>query len=152
MRRIIIELDGVAVEASLNEQKCPKICQAFWDVLPYTGPVINEIFSGNAFRTINPLPIPDKVLRQFMFPRPGVEDRSFKTNLNPGDVVLYPGDGINAVCISYGLAQFREGCAGPSYVNHLATVDRADPNYAAFMQKCASVYTRSKDINFRRRE
>jgi hypothetical protein len=72
---------------------------------------------------MNPLPIPDEVWSLFVFPRPGVEDRSFKTNMNPGDVVLYPGAETNKVCISYGLAQFSEGPAGPTYVNHLATVD-----------------------------
>jgi len=153
MRRIVIEMEGAAVEAVLNDHKCPNLCGLFWEKLPYSSPVIHEMFSGRAFSTTNPLSIPDEVWGLFVFPRPGVEDRSFKTNMNPGDVVLYPGAETNKVCISYGLAQFREGAAGPTYVNHLATIDKADPNFAAFMQKCAEVYTRgSKVVAFRRKE
>ncbi len=153
MRRIVIELDGVMVEAVLNEHKCPRLCGLFWERLPFSSPVIHEMFSGRAFATLNPLPISDEVWSRFVFPRLGVEGRSFKTNMNPGDVVLYPGAETNKVCISYGLAQFREGPAGPTYVNHLATIDRADPNFANFMEKSAEVYSRgTKVVAFRRKE
>ena len=153
MRRVVIELDGVAVEAVLNEHKCPVLCTLFWENLPYSSPVIHEMFSGRAFATSNPLPIPENAWNQFVFPRPGVEDRSFKTNMNAGDVVLYPGANTGKVCISYGLAQFREGPAGAAYVNHLATIDKGDPSVAPFMQKCAEVYTSGrKVVVFRRKE
>ncbi len=153
MRRVVIELDGVAVGAILQEDRCPVLCGLFWEQLPYSSPVIHEMFSGRAFSTRNPLPIPDEVWTQFLFPRPGIEDQSFKTNMNPGDVVLYPGARTNKLCISYGLAQFREGPAGPTYMNHLATIDTTDPHFTAFMQKCAEVYTKgSKVVAFRRKE
>jgi uncharacterized protein DUF3830 len=152
MRRIVIELEGVVVEAMLQEHKCPTLCALFWDTLPYSSPVIHEMFSGRAFSTLNPLPISDQVWSGFLFPRPGVEDTSYKTNLNPGDVVLAPGAKSNKICLSYGLAQFREGPAGPSYVNHLASVDKADPSFAAFLEKCAEVYTMgNKTISFGRK-
>ncbi len=151
MRRFVIELDGVAVEAVLHEDKCPTLCALFWDALPYSSPVIHEMFSGRAFSTLNPLPISDQVWSRFLFPRPGVEDASCKTNLNPGDVVLAPGAKSNKVCLSYGLAQFREGPAGPSYVNHLATLNKGDANFARFLEKCAEVYSKGhKSISFRR--
>lgn len=152
-RRIIIEMEGVAVEAVLNEHKCPQICQGLWDILPYAGPVINGMWSGDVFRTVEPVPIPKAVWSQFSWPRPGIEDRSFKCNMNPGDVVFYPGDGINELCIGYGEGQFREGPAGPTYVNHVATIDKKDPNFVAFMQKCAELgYKGSKVITYRRKE
>ncbi len=153
MERIVIELDGVAVEAVLNEQKCPRICKAFLEALPYTDRTINESFSGNAFRTLNPFPIPQEVWEPILHPSPGIEDRSFKTNMNPGDVVFFPGGGINELCISYGVAQFRAGLAGAAYVNHVATIDALDPNFEAFMRKAAEAHFKgSKVITFRRKE
>ncbi len=152
-RRIVIELDGVAVEAALQEENCPKICEGPWNTLPYSGPVVHGMFSGNVFRTVNPVPVPREVWGQFTYPRPGIEDRSFKTNMNAGDVIFYPGDGICELCISYGEGQFREGPGGPAYVNYVAKIDRTDPNYAAFMQKCRDLHTRgSKTITYRRKE
>jgi hypothetical protein len=118
MRQIMIELDGVEVEAILNENKCPTLSKLFWDRLPYASPVIHEMYSGRAYTTISPLPLPEAVWKQFIFPRLGVEDRSLKTIMNPGDVLLYFTDQTNGVCISYGVAQFFEGPAGPSYANH----------------------------------
>ncbi|HTU03788.1 MAG TPA: DUF3830 family protein [Candidatus Sulfotelmatobacter sp.] len=151
MRRIAIELDGVTVEAVLHDEKCPTLCGLFWDALPYESPVIHEMFSGRAFSTLKPLPVPESVWGRFLFPRPGVEDPSCKTNLNPGDVVLAPGGRTSKLCLSYGLAQFREGPAGPSYVNHLASVRKADPNFGQFVEKCAEVYSKGrKTIRFRK--
>lgn len=153
MQRVIIELEGVAVDAVLNEQKCPRICEAFLAALPHTDRTINESFSGNAFRTLNPFPVPREVWESILHPRPGIEDRSFKTNMNPGDVVFYPGGGVNELCISYGVAQFRDGPAGATYVNHVATIDRDDPNFDAFMRKAAEIhYKGTKEITFRRKE
>ena len=152
MREILVELDGAKVGARLHEEKCPTLCGRFWELLPYSSSVIHEMFSGRAFSTLTPLSIPDAIWTRFLFPRPGIEDPSFKTNLNPGDVVLAPGAKTNRLCISYGLAQFREGPAGPSYVNHLASLDRADPGFQGFMEKCAEVYAKgSKTISFRRK-
>jgi hypothetical protein len=146
MRRVIIELDGVAVEAVLNEHKCPTFCNIFWDKLPYVSPVIHEMYSGRAYTTLIPLPIPDVVWKQFVFPRIGVEDRSFKTIMNPGDVVLYFAGETNGVCISYGVAQFFEGPAGPTYVNHLATIDKTDAKFTAFMEKSAEVFSKGNKV------
>jgi hypothetical protein len=151
MRRIVIELDGVDVEAVLHEDKCPTLCDLFWDALPYKSPVIHEMFSGRAFSTLNPLPFPEWVWSRFLFPRLGVEDQSCKSNLNPGDVVLAPSAKGNKICVSYGLAQFREGPAGPSYVNHLATMKKTDANFPQFLEKCAETYSKGhRAISFRK--
>ncbi len=153
MRRVIIELDGVAVEAVLNEHRCPTLCRLFWDSLPYASPVIHEMYSGRAYSTMHPLPLPEAVWKQFVFPRLGVEDRSLKTILNPGDVALYFSGETNGLCISYGVAQFFEGPAGPTYVNHLATIDKADPQYATFMEKSAEVFSKgNKTLTVRRKD
>jgi len=142
MRRIIIDLDGVAVHAALEEAKCPSLCSALWELLPISGRVMHEMFTGEAFRLETPVTLPIDPWALFSYPRRGVEDRSFKSIMNPGDLILHPcGSGSGVLCLSYGDAQFWEGPAGPVYVNHVATVDRSDPSFSAFLRKGHEVHT-----------
>jgi len=142
MRRIIIDLDGVPVRAALEEAKCPSLCSALWEILPVSGRVMHEMFSGEAFRLESPVILPIDPWTLFSYPRTGVEDRSFKSIMNPGDLILYPcGPSSGVLCVSYGDAQFWEGPAGPVYVNHVATVDGLDRNFSAFLRRGREVHT-----------
>ncbi len=152
-RQIEIELDGVAVTATLQEQRAPKTCESFWSILPHEQLVMHGMWSGNVFRTMEPVPMPKDLTSQFKYPRAGIEDRSFKTNMNAGDVIFYHGDGINEVCISYAEGQFREGPGGISYVTLLARLNGDHPNYRKFLETCAKLHTTGKKrIVYRRKE
>jgi len=152
-RQIEIELDGVAVTANLLEERAPITCEGFWSILPHEQFVMHGMWSGNVFRTMLPVPMPKEVTSRFTYPRPGIEDRNFKTNMNPGDVIFYHGDGINEVCISYAEGQFRDGPSGPTYVTLMARIDRGHPNYRRFLETCAKLHTTGKKrIVYRRKE
>ena len=152
-RQIEIELDGVAVTATLQEERVPKTCEAFWGILPHEQMVIHGMWSGCVFRTMTPVPMPRSLTDQVRYPRPGIEDRTFKTNMNAGDVIFYHGDGINEVCISYAEGQFRDGPGGSTYVSLLAKVDKGHANYRKFLDTCAKLHTTGKKrIAFRRKE
>jgi len=87
------------------------------------------------------------VWRRFSYSRPGVEDRSFKANTNAREFVIYAREEIqHKIGIGFGVGQFREGPAGLACVNHLATINRSDPNYAPFMRECAE--SREKGVRF----
>ena len=152
-RQIEIELDGVAVTATLQEQRAPKTCEGFWSILPHEQIVMHGMWSGNVFRTTATVPMPKEVTSQFKHPRPGIEDRSFKTNMNAGDVIFYHGDGINEVCIAYAEGQFRDGPGGTTYVTLLARVHKDHANYRKFLETCAKLHTEGKKrIVYRRKE
>lgn len=151
MRSITIALDGVEVHAVLNVRNCPSLCAAFLQVLPHADRAIHETRSGDAIGTLNPFPIPSDVWKSIVHPFPGIEDCTFKAILNPGDVVYYPGGGVNKLVISYGDGLFSDGPAGVAYVNHLATIEPTDPNFDRFMTMASETHDRgSKSISFRR--
>jgi len=47
-RRFALRIDDMTWKAALYEDVAPQTCEAFWEMLPYTGSVIHCVFFGHA--------------------------------------------------------------------------------------------------------
>jgi hypothetical protein len=98
MKRIGVELDGVAVTAVLYEDRAPATVAALWNTLPFEDRVTHAKWSGDMFHTNAELPI-DIDLSKLPF---GMENPvGFQA---PGDIVFLPA--IRELAIAYGEARF----------------------------------------------
>jgi hypothetical protein len=92
MAFIDIEVDGLVVRASLNEQAAPQTSKAVWEALPFEGRAVHAQISGDMFRMLEPAPVGELP----------VESETYTQH--PGSVVFFPPICEIAFCV--GRAQF----------------------------------------------
>lgn len=125
MKRIAIELDGVTVQAVLDDEKAPVTTGKLWESLPFEDRVTHAKWSGEMFHTNTELPI-DLAGHQWPF---GMENPvGYQA---PGDIVYLPA--IRELAIAYGDARFA-WVLGPMYVTGLG---RIEGDFAEFAKKAA---------------
>lgn len=98
MRQVEIELDGVVVRASLDDERAPVTVGKLWECLPFEDRVTHAKWSGHMFHTNTELPVD---LGEHQWPL-GVENPvGFQA---PGDFVFLPAG--KELALAYGDAQF----------------------------------------------
>ncbi len=114
MKKISVELDGVAVTAVLFEDKAPVTVGKLWEVLPFEDRVTHAKWSGDMFHTNTDVPI-DLDVSRWPF---GMENPvGYQA---PGDIVYLPA--IRELAIAYGEARFS-WLIGPMMVSALGRID-----------------------------
>lgn len=90
-RRLSLEMGGEKFGAVLLDRQAPKTCQAFWELLPYSGSMIHCAWFGHAAFHLDRIPLLDKL---------GYELENRFQRLAPGDMIWDPY--IEEVTIAYG--------------------------------------------------
>ncbi len=141
MKRIGIELDGVAVTAILYDNRAHVTVGALWESLPFEDRVTHAKWSGDMFHTNAELPI-DVDFSKFPF---GVENPvGFQA---PGDIVFLPA--IRELAIAYGEARFA-WVTGAMMVSALG---RIEGDLGAFAKKAERLmWEGAKTLTLRRLE
>lgn len=107
---MIIEIDGFIFDAVLEEDKSPRTCHAFMQVMPLESQVVHVRWSGEALW----IPLGD---RDF-----GVVYEDATSYPLPGQVLLHPkGKSETEILIAYGSVHFASK-AGTLAGNHFATI------------------------------
>lgn len=91
LRRIEMEMGGERFGAVLLEHVAPKTCQAFWELLPYTGNMLHCAWFGHAAFYLDRVPLVGVL---------GYELENRFERFAPGDLVWDPW--IEEVTIAYG--------------------------------------------------
>jgi hypothetical protein len=123
MAFIDIEVDGLSVRASLNEQAAPRTCKAVLEALPFEGHAVHAQISGDMFRMLESAPVGELTLESEVYSQ------------HPGSVVFFPPICEIAICV--GRAQFS-GQQGHYGVTPLAEIEG---DFAEWAQ-------RANDLNF----
>lgn len=107
---MIIEIDRFIFDAVLEEDKSPRTCQAFLQVMPFESQVVHVRWSGEALW----IPMGD---RDF-----GVTYEEATSYPQPGQILLHPkGKSETEILIAYGSVHFASK-AGTLAGNHFATI------------------------------
>ena len=107
---MIIEIDGFIFDAVLEEDKSPRTCQVFMQVMPFESQVVHVRWSGEAMW----IPLGD---RDF-----GVAYEEATSYPLPGQILLHPkGKSETEILIAYGSVHFASK-AGTLAGNHFATI------------------------------
>lgn len=107
---MIIEIDGHAFDAVFENEKSPKTCEVFRQVMPFNSHVVHVRWSGEGMW----IPLGDTD-----FP---VEYEDATSYPLPGQVLLYPkGKSETEILIAYGSVQFASK-AGTLAGNHFASI------------------------------
>jgi hypothetical protein len=107
---MIIEIDGFRFGAVFEEDKSPKTCQVFRQVMPFESQVVHVRWSGEAMW----IPLGD---RDF-----GVAYEDATSYPLPGQILLHPkGKSETEILIAYGSVHFASK-AGTLAGNHFATI------------------------------
>ena len=107
---MIIEIDGFTFDAIFEEDKSPRTCQAFMQVMPFESQVVHVRWSGEALW----IPLGD---RDF-----GVVYEDATSYPLPGQILLHPkGKSETEILIAYGSVHFASK-AGTLAGNHFATI------------------------------
>jgi hypothetical protein len=107
---MFIEIDGYKFTAVFEEDKSPKTCQAFLQVMPFESQVVHVRWSGEAMW----IPLGD---RDF-----GVAYEEATSYPLPGQILLHPkGKSETEILIAYGSVHFASK-AGTLAGNHFATI------------------------------
>jgi hypothetical protein len=140
-RQIEIELDGVAVTASLLEATAPRTADALWAALPLRGRTTNTKWSGQMVRFWGP----DGDLGQIPIHVDAAEN---------GQVLHWPGyvyyhPTYRGIRICYGQAQQ----SGPTSVSSLTPLARLAGDWSAFRRTAAAImFEGAKPMTIRRKE
>lgn len=133
MAFIDIEVDGLTVRASLNEQAAPQTCKAVWEALPFEGRAVHAQISGDMFRMLEPAPVGELALENEVYSQ------------HPGSVVFYPPISEIAFCV--GRAEFS-GQQGHYGVTPLAEIEG---DFAEWAQRTNNLnFSGTTPIRFRR--
>ncbi len=98
MRKIELELDGVAAKARLLDNRAPETCQALWSILPFEDIVVHSRRSGGRLHTTN-------------HPGLSLKERQIQSTENPcafqgpGDVIVVPA--TSEMTISYAAGAYH---------------------------------------------
>lgn len=107
---MIIEIDGHAFDAIFENEKSPKTCEAFRQVMPFNSHVVHVRWSGEGVW----IPLGDTDF--------AVEYEDATAYPLPGQVLLYPkGKSETEILIAYGSVQFASK-AGTLAGNHFASI------------------------------
>ena len=107
---MIIEIDGFKFSAVFEEDKSPRTCQAFMQVMPFESQVVHVRWSGEAMW----IPLGDRDFRV------AYEDAT--SYPLPGQILLHPkGKSETEILIAYGSVHFASK-AGTLAGNHFATI------------------------------
>jgi len=107
---MVIEIDGFKFDAVFEEDRSPKTCQAFQQVMPFESQVVHVRWSGEAMW----IPLGG---RDF-----GVDYEEATSYPLPGQILLYPkGKSETEILIAYGSVHFASK-AGTLAGNHFATI------------------------------
>lgn len=87
MKFIDVALGELAVRALLNEESAPTTCAAIWDSLPVTGTAVHATVSGQGFRMMERLRLPDL---------PFESATNFR---HPGQISYYPPNDELGFCV-----------------------------------------------------
>ena len=122
MRNIVIEIDGVAAQAILFDDKAPRTCAKIRSLLPIEDRTIQVRWSGAAWRTE----------KNYRLELGQIENPV--TVLEPGDLIYYddPRHQLYKVGVAYGRAAWRD-FEGDLPVAHIG---RITSNLEPFVKVC----------------
>ena len=145
-RRLELEMGGETFGAALLDRVAPRTCQAFWDLLPYTGTMIHCAWFGHAAFYLDRVP-----LRATL--GDALENRFQR--LAPGDMVWDPY--IEEVTIAYGRNAFVNfpttiyADDGRPHPNQVCIFGRVVDNLDGFAVMCKRLrYEGTKPMTTRR--
>lgn len=105
-----IEIDGFSFNATFEEKRSPKTCEAFQKVMPFKSKVVHVRWSGEGMW----IPLGDMDFK--------IEYEDATSYPLPGQILLYPkGKSETEILIAYGSVQFASK-AGTLAGNHFATI------------------------------
>ena len=133
MKRVEIEIEGVAAAAELNEAGAPRATAALWDALPIEARLEHSIWSGRACELLLPSL---SAVHELEHP---------VCSIYPGTLVARPDRG--EVLISYGAAEYRSGLG----VEYGTRIGRVVQNRDALLDVLARMHDEGdKRITIRR--
>ena len=98
MRKIEVDVDGVAVRVGLMEDQAPVTCRRLWDLLPYEDLFTHSIWSGLMIHSNSHPKLDLDVSRYPLIENP-------VGFIAPGDLIVWPQGGL--VGLAYGATEFR---------------------------------------------